>query len=79
MRAVFAVALVATLAGCQTMSPTSLEAQAEDETLCKSYGTVPGTNAYAECRILLLQQRQYADAERRSSMMATGAMLMTVK
>jgi len=41
------VALLAGLAGCQTLTPQ--ERRALDEQQCRSYGFRPGTDAFAEC------------------------------
>jgi hypothetical protein len=61
----FAIAAiaVASLAGCA--SPQQLGAQ--DDSACQSYGAIPGTPAYSDCRLRLAEMRnQNSDAFRRS-------------
>ena len=50
--------LGAIVTGCATGDKNSaMQAQAQDDQACQISGTPPGTEAYAECRARLVQQR----------------------
>ncbi|WP_062226356.1 hypothetical protein [Aureimonas frigidaquae] len=59
------IAALASLAGCQTITPEQL--RAADEAQCRSYGFKAGTDAFAGC----LQRIDLArDADRRAQLRA---------
>lgn len=64
MRTMIAAAAVAALplAGCQTTE----QIEAANAATCESYGAVPGTPAYAQCRIALRQVAEQRAAARRA-------------
>jgi hypothetical protein len=45
----------------QAIVPQSVDAQ--DDGLCRSYGDLPGSDAYVKCRLQLTQSRQAAAAQ----------------
>jgi hypothetical protein len=67
-RAVATLSLLS-LTGClATASPQDL-AQRDDAT-CRSYGAVPGTDAYVNCRMQRDNTRQQGEAMRRAAILA---------
>lgn len=76
---VLAFAIVClTLGGCASMSAAQLQRLAtQDDATCKSYGLSVGTNAYAQCRMTIGQNREDRDALNRMNMRNVGAYLMT--
>jgi hypothetical protein len=53
---VYAIALLVTLGGCATQQQIT----ATDDSVCRSYGAQPGSEAYVQCRMMKDQQHQDA-------------------
>jgi len=79
------------LAGCATPAQRAQYAEANliaqnntDDATCRSYGAVPGSDAYVACRMRLTQiranedaQASAQDAQRRMLMMSCGFRMMS--
>jgi hypothetical protein len=57
------------LCGCITDNPQSLAQQ--DDATCRSYGAVPGSDAYVNCRMQRDNTRQQGEALRRAAIIAS--------
>lgn len=68
MRAIAILGLLL-LGGCITDTPQSL-AQADDAA-CQSYGAVPGSDAYVNCRMQRDNTRQQGESLRRAAIIAS--------
>jgi hypothetical protein len=64
--------LAVLLAGCVTQQdrvqpvaavPQKMDADAQDDATCRSYGNLPGSDAYTKCRLQLTHGRQAAAAQ----------------
>ncbi len=56
------VLLIGALSGCKSAEQLAAEAAAADDQSCQLYGTVPGSQAYVDCRLNQRVIRQ-SDAE----------------
>jgi hypothetical protein len=57
------------LTGCFTTSPQDLAQQ--DDGVCRSYGAVPGTDAYVNCWMQRDNTRRQGEALRRAAIIAS--------
>jgi hypothetical protein len=70
MRRVAALLSLFSLTGClATASPQDLAQK--DDAVCRSYGAVPGTDAYVNCRMQRDNTRQQGEALRRAAIIAS--------
>lgn len=67
LRPVLVASIAFSIAACNTAATTpgrgelfasSEEIAAKDDTICRSYGAKPGSDAYVQCRTANAQQRQ---------------------
>jgi hypothetical protein len=69
MRRAGAILSLLLLGGCITDNPQNLAQQ--DDATCKSYGAVPGSDAYVNCRMQRDNTRQQGEALRRAAIIAS--------
>ena len=67
------------LAGCATQAEVAAQMQAQaasDEAQCRSYGVMPGSPGYAQCRMNLENQHSAA-FQKQQDLAAVGAYLIS--
>lgn len=76
MRALIAVGAMAVLAGCGSNPEREARINAMYDQKCRSYGAVPGSQAYFYCRMTLEREDNAASQAYGRQMQAVGASLM---
>jgi hypothetical protein len=74
MRFAILLAFSTILSACAT---TSENIAAQEDATCLSYGAKRKSNAYVQCRMMLAEQRNQADAARSAALLDVGTTLLT--
>jgi hypothetical protein len=61
------------LCGCLTAQQMAENQRKDDDTNCRSMGGIPGTDAYMNCRMAMMQRRDVAAAQQQEMWMQTTA------
>jgi len=69
MKRALALLGLLSLGGCLTTSPEQLAQQ--DDAVCRSYGAVPGTDTYINCRMQRDNVRQQGQDLKRAAILAS--------
>jgi hypothetical protein len=71
MRGLILVALGVTLTGCVIIEPPPEVLAQQDDAVCRSYGAVPGTPPYINCRMQRDNVRQQGADLKRAAIIAS--------
>lgn len=64
------------LGGCLTGEETRQQWAASDDAKCRSFGAIPGTDQYFQCRMSADQMRVADEQQRRAAMGQMGTQLL---